>query len=216
MTTSTTVAASQRSSRAGLGDPARIQLLRWGTVVVLVVIWELLARGPFSGSGYLTGPVEIVRDGIPKVLAPEPLRLLGRTTLRFVGCLRAHRCHRVDRGPVARTTAPSVLPGQPRRGLGPLCAAAGPVLPPVRAVAGAGQQVGDRLRRYPRHHPGGPDDDERERGRAGDLPRLEPCDGRQPPPTAGLRHAARRRPRADERTQGRRSPHAARACCWPS
>lgn len=84
MTTSTAARTTRGHAGAGVSLSAQVHLLRWGTVAGLVVAWELLAQGPLDGNGYLTGPVEIVRRGIPKVVTVEPLALLGHTTLRFV------------------------------------------------------------------------------------------------------------------------------------
>jgi len=77
-------AAGRTGSRATLSDPVRVQLLRWGTVGALVVCWELVCRGPLAHSGYVVGPVAVLRDGIPKVVASEPLSSLGHTTWRFL------------------------------------------------------------------------------------------------------------------------------------
>jgi len=57
--------------------------VRGGTLLALLVVWELACRGPLAGNGYLTGPVQVVRDGLPAVLTAEPLRQLGYTLIRF-------------------------------------------------------------------------------------------------------------------------------------
>jgi len=57
--------------------------VRWGTLLVLVGVWALACRGPLAGNGYLVGPVQVVRDGLPAVLAPDPLKQLGYTLFRF-------------------------------------------------------------------------------------------------------------------------------------
>ena len=57
--------------------------VRWGTLLALIVGWALACRGPLAGNGYLTGPVQVVRDGLPAVLTAGPMQQLGFTMLRF-------------------------------------------------------------------------------------------------------------------------------------
>jgi NitT/TauT family transport system permease protein len=84
MSTAAPATGVRTRSGAGVSDQTRIQVLRWGTVAALVVTWEVVCRGPLAGNGYIAGPVTVLRDGVPKVLASEPLSALGHTTWRFL------------------------------------------------------------------------------------------------------------------------------------
>jgi NitT/TauT family transport system permease protein len=84
MSTTAPPAGARTRVGAAVSQRARIRVLRWGTVAALVVVWEVICRGPLASSGYVTGPVTVLRHGVPKVLASEPLSALGHTTWRFL------------------------------------------------------------------------------------------------------------------------------------
>ncbi len=58
--------------------------LRWGTVGVVLLVWELACRGPLADNGYLASPTEVVFTGLPEIVRSEPLQALGHTTARFL------------------------------------------------------------------------------------------------------------------------------------
>jgi NitT/TauT family transport system permease protein len=58
--------------------------VRWATILATLIGWQVVCDGPLAGSGYLTGPVDVVRDGLPAVLSGTPLQELGHTTFRFL------------------------------------------------------------------------------------------------------------------------------------
>jgi NitT/TauT family transport system permease protein len=63
--------------------PVAVGAVRWGTLLILIVGWALACSGPLAGNGYLVGPVQVVRDGLPAVLTAEPMQQLGYTMGRF-------------------------------------------------------------------------------------------------------------------------------------
>ncbi|MEU8800194.1 ABC transporter permease subunit [Spirillospora sp. NPDC048819] len=84
MTTVTRSATAREPSRAGRGEAAGAQLVRWATVLGLIGAWEALTRFASGGGDYLTSPSLIVADGLPDVLTRESLTLVGYTTYRFL------------------------------------------------------------------------------------------------------------------------------------
>jgi NitT/TauT family transport system permease protein len=62
----------------------RVALVRWSTVLVVVAVWELVARGPLAGNEYVTAPSRIVSDGLPFVFQGDVLEAFGVTTGRFL------------------------------------------------------------------------------------------------------------------------------------
>lgn len=82
MAVTTSLAATGRAGR--LSERATVQVVRWGTIAVAVVAWELVTRGPLAGNGYLAGPVDVVTQGLPEIAASDPLQALWHTTFRFL------------------------------------------------------------------------------------------------------------------------------------
>ncbi|CAN5677516.1 ABC transporter permease [soil metagenome] len=81
----TTLATGPRS--ASLRAPSErttVLALRWGTVALAVLAWELVCRGPLADNGYLASPSQVVLTGLPAIAQSEPLAALGHTTARFL------------------------------------------------------------------------------------------------------------------------------------
>lgn len=68
-----------RASRANRD----VLVVRGITVLLVLVLWEGVARGPLAGSSYLAAPSVVLTEGLAAVFQPGPLKELGNTTLRF-------------------------------------------------------------------------------------------------------------------------------------
>lgn len=73
-----------RPVRRSVPAPIATHAIRWGTVLVLLAVWELLCHGPLEHNRYIVGPITVVRDGVPVVFRHDSLLALWHTTLRFL------------------------------------------------------------------------------------------------------------------------------------
>src|SRR5680860_682960 len=81
--TSTTAPKAPPVPRA-MPIEVKAALVRWGTVIVAVLAWELITRGPLADNAYLAPPSVVATEGLAKVLQPDALADLWATTLRFL------------------------------------------------------------------------------------------------------------------------------------
>nr|WP_274636115.1 ABC transporter permease subunit [Microbacterium bovistercoris] len=82
--TQTIANAQARVSHRGLSLRAKAAILRWATVVAVVLVWEVAAAGPLAGNPYLSPPSVVATEGLQGILTPDALFQLGNTTLRFL------------------------------------------------------------------------------------------------------------------------------------
>ncbi|MDP9026642.1 MAG: ABC transporter permease subunit [Actinomycetota bacterium] len=74
-------------SRTGSRRAARafqVQAVRWGTVLVFVVVWQYLFSVPFGNSDYIAPPSKVATVGLAAILEPANLLALWQTTSRFL------------------------------------------------------------------------------------------------------------------------------------
>lgn len=82
-TIATTVANSGARPPRGAVTTRKVVAIRGVTVLLAIIAWELVARGPMAGSPYLAPPSVVLTEGMAAVFQPAPLRELGNTTARF-------------------------------------------------------------------------------------------------------------------------------------
>ncbi|WNM25569.1 ABC transporter permease [Demequina capsici] len=59
-------------------------LVRWGTIAVAVLVWEVVTRTVLADDPYLAPPSAVLTTGLCQVLQPDALGELWNTTARFL------------------------------------------------------------------------------------------------------------------------------------
>jgi NitT/TauT family transport system permease protein len=83
-TATSSVGAISLPTQPGKALARKASALRWGTVVVFIVAWELFCQGPLRDNDFLAPPSKVVSGGIPSIFQPDTLAALWQTTSRFL------------------------------------------------------------------------------------------------------------------------------------
>ncbi len=80
--TRTLVTVSPRPHRSAL--TWKVNALRWGTVLILVILWEVICDGPLRHNDYLAPPSQVLTVGLAAIAQPANLLALWQMTSRFL------------------------------------------------------------------------------------------------------------------------------------
>jgi NitT/TauT family transport system permease protein len=80
--TSAMAALSPRPRRSAL--TWKVNALRWGTVLALVVLWEVVCDGPLRNNDFLAPPSQVLTVGLAAIAQPANLLALWQMTSRFL------------------------------------------------------------------------------------------------------------------------------------
>ncbi len=72
-----------RSARRGVTG-WQVAVMRWGTVLAFLVVWELVCRGPLANNDFLAPPSKVLTVGLATIVEPANLNALWQTTSRFL------------------------------------------------------------------------------------------------------------------------------------
>ena len=80
--TSAMAALSPRPRRSAL--TWKVNALRWGTVLVLIALWEVICDGPLRNNDFLAPPSRVLTIGVAAIAQPANLLALWQMTSRFL------------------------------------------------------------------------------------------------------------------------------------
>lgn len=77
-------APTVRAPRFLPGSAARVRAVRWATVLLLLVIWQIVAMVAFQDSLFVAAPLDVVISGWRVFGDPTVVNALGETAIEFV------------------------------------------------------------------------------------------------------------------------------------
>jgi NitT/TauT family transport system permease protein len=80
---STTVIASASSSTKRTASGLRVGAVRWGTVLVVLVVWEIVCDSVLRGNAFLAPPSQVLTSGLVAIGQPTNLLALWQMSSRF-------------------------------------------------------------------------------------------------------------------------------------
>ncbi|MBW4032934.1 MAG: ABC transporter permease subunit [Acidobacteria bacterium] len=80
--TSAMAALTPRPRRSAL--TRKVNALRWGTVLVLIALWEAICDGPLRNNDFLAPPSRVLTIGVAAIAQPANLLALWQMTSRFL------------------------------------------------------------------------------------------------------------------------------------